>query len=229
MLEQVRERRARRHPRGRPHRRQPGRVRRRRRVRLRMSEIDELLDIILARDGHPAGAACRRLSPWMSTTASSTRMVAGGPRVAPFLHLPLQSGCSCHARAHEPSLHRGAIRGHGRPHPHQAPERLHLVRHHRRLSRRDGRRSLPRACLCERVGFSRMHVFRYSAPARARPAADGALARWPPEVMAARAERAARTWPSAAPRPTRAARVGSCRERPCWSTATAARSVASTA
>ncbi len=148
-------------------------------------EIDELLDIILEQTNIPQ-VRLSSLEPMDVHDRLIDAMVAGGERVAPFLHLPLQSGCtaplermnrpytagqyeamvdrirtklpnaasSCdiiagfpgetdeefaESRAlcerHEPPLHGRAIRGHGRSHPHQAPECRHLLRHHRRLPR----------------------------------------------------------------------------------------------
>ncbi len=151
-------------------------------------EIDELLDIILEQTNIPQ-VRLSSLEPMDVHDRLIDAMVAGGERVAPFLHLPLQSGCtatlermnrpytaeqyeamvdrirtklpnaaiSCDiiagfpgetdeefaesralSRAPEPPFSGRAIRGHGRSHPHQAPERRHLLRHHRRLPRRDG-------------------------------------------------------------------------------------------
>ena len=112
-------------------------------------------------------------------------MVAGGPRVAPFLHLPLQSGCSA------------TLERMNRPYTAEQYEATVAMI----------RAKLPAAsiscdiiagfpgetddefaqslALCECVGFSRMHVFRYSA----RPGTPAAEAsdQVPPEVMAERA------------------------------------------
>lgn len=147
-------------------------------------EIDELLNIIL-RETDIQQVRLSSLEPMDVDERLIDAMVAGGPRVAPFLHLPLQSGCSA------------TLERMNRPYTAEQYEATVAMI----------RAKLPAAsiscdiiagfpgetddefaqslALCERVGFSRMHVFRYSA----RPGTPAAEAsdQVPPEVMAERA------------------------------------------
>ena len=149
-------------------------------------EIDELLEAIMERTTI-AHVRISSVEP-MDISERLLKVMARYPqRIAPFLHLPVQSGCTA-------TLHRM-----GRPYSAEAFE--DTVRMIRAI--------LPQAslscdvivgfpgetdeefeeslALCRRVGFSRMHVFRYSK----RP---GTLAadmpdQVPPEVMAERSRR----------------------------------------
>ena len=149
-------------------------------------EIDELLEAIMERTSIPH-VRISSVEP-MDISERLLKVMARYPqRIAPFLHLPVQSGCTA-------TLHRM-----GRPYSAEAFE--DTVRMIRAI--------LPQAslscdvivgfpgetdeefeeslALCRRVGFSRMHVFRYSK----RP---GTLAadmpdQVPPEVMAERSRR----------------------------------------
>ncbi len=125
-------------------------------------EIDELLEAIMERTSIPH-VRISSVEP-MDISERLLKVMARYPqRIAPFLHLPVQSGCTA-------TLHRM-----GRPYsavgfPGETDEEFE--------------ESL---ALCRRVGFSRMHVFRYSK----RP---GTLAadmpdQVPPEVMAERSRR----------------------------------------
>ena len=149
-------------------------------------EIDELLEAIMERTSIPH-VRISSVEP-MDISESLLKVMARYPkRIAPFLHLPVQSGCTA-------TLHRM-----GRPYSAEAFEdTVRMIR-----------ANLPQAslscdvivgfpgetdeefeeslALCRRVGFSRMHVFRYSK----RP---GTLAadmsdQAPPEVMAERSRR----------------------------------------
>lgn len=146
-------------------------------------EIDELLRIILDKTDIPQ-VRLSSLEPMDVHERLVDAMAAGGERVAPFVHLPLQSGCSS-------TLER-------MNRPYTAEEYEQVVRMIRE--------KLPEAAIscdiiagfpgetdeeftqslafCERIGFSRMHVFRYSA----RPGTPAAEApdQVAPEVMAAR-------------------------------------------
>lgn len=147
-------------------------------------EIDELLDIILAETGI-AQVRLSSLEPMDVNERLVDAMAAGGERVAPFLHLPLQSGCTATLER----MNRPYTAG-------RYEEIVGMIRS-----------KLPAASiscdiiagfpgetdeefaasrdLCERVRFSRMHVFRYSArPGTPAAEADGQVA---PEVMAERA------------------------------------------
>lgn len=146
-------------------------------------EIDELLSIILDETDIPH-IRISSVEP-MDVSERLIRVMASHPdRVAPFLHLPVQSGCT------------ETLRRMNRPYT--AEEFEDTVSMIRSL--------LPAASLscdlivgfpgetdrefqasyelCERVGFSRMHVFRYSA----RPGTPAAVApdQIPPETMAER-------------------------------------------
>ena len=149
-------------------------------------EIDELLEAIMERTTI-AHVRISSVEP-MDISERLLKVMARYPqRIAPFLHLPVQSGCTA-------TLHRM-----GRPYSAEAFEdTVRMIR-----------ANLPQAslscdvivgfpgetdeefeeslALCRRVGFSRMHVFRYSK----RP---GTLAadmpdQVPPEVMAERSRR----------------------------------------
>ena len=149
-------------------------------------EIDELLQAIMERT-EIAHLRISSVEP-MDISERLLKVMARYPkRIAPFLHLPVQSGCTA-------TLHRM-----GRPYSAEAFEdTVRMIR-----------TNLPQAslscdvivgfpgetdeefeeslALCRRVGFSRMHVFRYSK----RP---GTLAadmpdQVPPEVMAERSRR----------------------------------------
>ena len=149
-------------------------------------EIDELLEAIMERTTI-AHVRISSVEP-MDISESLLKVMARYPqRIAPFLHLPVQSGCTR-------TLHRM-----GRPYSAETfEETVRMIR-----------ANLPQVslscdvivgfpgetdeefeeslALCRRVGFSRMHVFRYSK----RP---GTLAadmpdQVPPEVMAERSRR----------------------------------------
>lgn len=147
-------------------------------------EIDELLDIILTETGI-AQVRLSSLEPMDVNERLVDAMAAGGERVAPFLHLPLQSGCTATLER----MNRPYTAG-------RYEEIVGMIRS-----------KLPAASiscdiiagfpgetdeefaasrdLCERVRFSRMHVFRYSArPGTPAAEADDQVA---PEVMAERA------------------------------------------
>ncbi len=150
-------------------------------------EIDELLGAILRETAVPH-VRLSSLEP-MDVDERLLRVMAANPeRVAPFLHLPLQSGCT------------ETLERMGRPYT--AEEFLDLTRRIRAI--------LPAAALscdlivgfpgetdeefacsletCRRAGFARMHVFRYSA----RPGTLAAEApdQVDPRVMAVRSREA---------------------------------------
>ena len=147
-------------------------------------EIDELLDRILMQT-NIGRVRLSSLEPMDVSRRLIERMAAAGPRVAPFLHLPLQSGCTdTLARMNR---------------PYTAEDFAATVGMIREV--------LPAAAIscdvivgfpgetdvefeesrafCEAMGFMRMHVFRYSA----RPGTPAAAApdQVPPTVMAERA------------------------------------------
>lgn len=150
------------------------------------ARIADLLDEILGRTGIPQ-VRISSIEPMDADVALVRRMAAAGPRVAPFLHLPVQSGCT------------GTLRRMRRPYT--GEQLVELVDRIRVV--------LPAAALsadvivgfpgetedefeaslaaCERIGFSRMHVFRYSK----RPGTPAAVmaGQVPPPVMARRGER----------------------------------------
>lgn len=147
-------------------------------------EIDELLTIILRETSIPQ-VRLSSLEPMDVDERLIDAMVAGGERVAPFLHLPLQSGCSA------------TLERMNRPYTAEEYEAtVAMIRSKLPTvsiscdiiagfpGETDDEFALSRA-LCERVGFSRMHVFRYSARP-GTPAAE-AVDQVEPEVMAARA------------------------------------------
>ncbi|WP_291289371.1 MiaB/RimO family radical SAM methylthiotransferase [Enorma sp.] len=150
-------------------------------------EIDELVDTILRETAVPH-IRLSSIEPMDVSDRLIACVAASGGRVAPFFHLPVQSGCT------------RTLERMGRPYTAAEFEGLcHRIR-----------AALPSAslscdlivgfpgetdeefeeslALCERVGFSRMHVFRYSA----RPGTPAASMphQVPPEVMAARSHRA---------------------------------------
>ena len=149
-------------------------------------EIDELLEAIMERTSIPH-VRISSVEP-MDISERLLKVMARYPqRIAPFLHLPVQSGCTA-------TLHRM-----GRPYSAEAFEdTVRMIRANLPLASlscdvivgfpgetdEEFEESL---ALCRRVGFSRMHVFRYSK----RP---GTLAadmpdQVPPEVMAERSRR----------------------------------------
>lgn len=147
-------------------------------------EIDELLNIILRETSIPQ-VRLSSLEPMDVHERLVDAMVAGGDRVAPFLHLPLQSGCTA------------TLERMNRPYTAQQYEDMvAMVRSKLPAAsiscdiiagfpgETDGEFAQSRD-LCERVGFSRMHVFRYSARP-GTPAAEAAD-QVSPEVMAERA------------------------------------------
>lgn len=149
-------------------------------------EIDELLGIIMRETSVPQ-IRLSSIEPMDVTDRLIERVAASRGRIAPFFHLPVQSGCTA------------TLERMGRPYTASAFEDLCA-----RI-----RMQVPAAALscdlivgfpgetdeefeetlalCGRVGFSRMHVFRYSA----RPGTPAAVmeGQVPPEVMAERSER----------------------------------------
>ena len=149
-------------------------------------EIDELLSIILDETDIPH-VRISSVEPMDISKRLIDVMASHPTRVAPFLHLPVQSGCSATLE----SINR----------PYTAETFMDTVSMIKE--------TLPTAALscdlivgfpgetdaefeesfdlCRRVGFSRMHVFRYSA----RPGTPAAVApnQVPPEVMAERSRR----------------------------------------
>ena len=147
-------------------------------------EIDELLDRILTDTGI-GRVRLSSIEPMDVNRRLIERMAAAGPRVAPFLHLPLQSGCTATlARMRRPYT------------AEQFVETAAMIRElvpDVALScdvivgfpgETDAEFEESRA-LCEATGFSRMHIFRYSA----RPGTPAATApdQVDPRVMAERA------------------------------------------
>ena len=148
-------------------------------------ELDELISIILRRSTIPQ-VRLSSIEP-MDVSDRLIARLASSERIAPFLHLPLQSGCDA-------TLHRMAR-------PYTSEDFLSLVK---RL--REAVPSISLSCdvivgfpgetdeefeeslaLCRTVGFSRMHVFRYSKrPGTPAAAAPNQVA---PEVMAERSAR----------------------------------------
>ena len=133
-------------------------------------EIDELLEAIMERTSIPH-VRISSVEP-MDISERLLKVMARYPqRIAPFLHLPVQSGCTdtvrmIRANLPQASLSCDVIVGFPGETDEEFEESL---------------------ALCRRVGFSRMHVFRYSK----RP---GTLAadmpdQVPPEVMAERSRR----------------------------------------
>ena len=147
-------------------------------------EIDELLDRILTQTD-VGRVRLSSLEPMDVSRRLIERMAEAGPRVAPFLHLPLQSGCTA------------TLKRMNRPYTaEEFSETVSMIRElipHAALScdiivgfpgETDAEFEESRA-FCEAMGFMRMHVFRYSA----RPGTPAAVApdQVPPTVMAERA------------------------------------------
>ena len=147
-------------------------------------EIDELLDRILTQTGI-GRVRLSSIEPMDVSRRLIERMAAAGPRVAPFLHLPLQSGCTATLKR----MRR----------PYTAEEFAETAAMIRELlpdialscdvivgfpGETDAEFEESRA-FCEQTGFSRMHIFRYSA----RPGTPAATApdQVEPVVMAERA------------------------------------------
>lgn len=146
-------------------------------------EIDELLGIILNETGIPR-VRLSSLEPMDVHDRLIDAMAAGGDRVAPFLHLPLQSGCTVTLER----MNRPYTAGQYEDMVARIREKLpnvavscDIIAGFPGETDEEFAQSI---ALCERVGFSRMHVFRYSA----RPGTPAASApdQVPPEVMAAR-------------------------------------------
>lgn len=149
-------------------------------------EIDELLRAILARTDI-AQVRLSSLEPMDISERLAAAMADNADRVAPFLHLPLQSGCTA------------TLRRMGRPYT--AERYAEAVASIRQAlpavavscdviagfpgeTDEEFERS---AAFCEQMAFSRMHVFRYSA----RPGTPAAAAadQVDPQIMAKRAAR----------------------------------------
>ena len=147
-------------------------------------EIDELLNIIL-RETDIQQVRLSSLEPMDVDERLIDAMVAGGPRVAPFLHLPLQSGCSATLermnRPYTAEQYEATVAMIRAKVP-AASISCDIIAGFPGETDDEFAQSL---ALCERVGFSRMHVFRYSA----RPGTPAAEAsdQVSPEVMAERA------------------------------------------
>lgn len=146
-------------------------------------EIDELLDIIMRETSIPQ-IRLSSIEPMDVSDRLIERMAASRGRVAPFLHLPVQSGCTA------------TLERMGRPYTAEEFEGLcariraavpevalscDLIVGFPGETDEEFEQSLE---LCRRVGFARMHVFRYSA----RPGTPAAEMpeQVPPEVMAER-------------------------------------------
>lgn len=149
-------------------------------------EIDELLSTIL-RETEIPHIRISSVEPMDVSERLIDVMAAHPDRVAPFLHLPVQSGCS------------ETLRRMNRPYSSEDFEQtVSMIRSKIPAislscdvivgfpgeTDAEFERSLE---LCRRVGFSRMHVFRYSA----RPGTPAATApdQVAPEVMADRSKR----------------------------------------
>ena len=167
-------------------------------------EIDELVDAILTKTAIPT-LRLSSIEPMDVSDRLIERMAASCGRVAPFLHLPVQSGCT------------DTLRRMGRPYT--ADDFIDLTNRIRRQlpgiglscdiivgfpgeTEGEFAQSLE---LARQVGFSRMHVFRYSA----RPGTPAAVApdQVPPEVAAERS-RAMRELAATMARQDAARRVG---------------------
>ena len=149
-------------------------------------EIDELLGIILRETSIPQ-IRLSSIEPMDVSDRLIDRIAESKGRIAPFLHLPVQSGCTA------------TLERMGRPYRAEEFEGL-CDRIRRKVpavalscdiivgfpgeTEEEFEASLG---LCERVGFSRMHVFRYSA----RPGTPAATMpdQVPPEIMAERSQR----------------------------------------
>lgn len=169
-------------------------------------EIDELLNIILRETDIPQ-VRLSSLEPMDVNERLIDAMVAGGERVAPFLHLPLQSGCTATLeRMNRPytAEHYEATVAMIRAKLPAASISCDIIAGFPGETEEEFAQS---RALCERVGFSRMHVFRYSA----RPGTPAAEAPYqvPPEVMADRAAEL-RDVAGRCAQADAAARVGTC-------------------
>lgn len=150
-------------------------------------EIDELLNIVMRETAIPQ-IRLSSIEPMDVTDRVIDVMAASQGRIAPFLHLPVQSGCT------------GTLARMGRPYSAEEFEALcnrilaavpavalscDLIVGFPGETDEDFATSL---ALCERVGFARMHVFRYSA----RPGTPAATMsdQVPPTVMAERSQQA---------------------------------------
>lgn len=147
-------------------------------------EIDELLSIILRETSIPH-VRLSSLEPMDVSERLIDAMVAGGKRVAPFLHLPLQSGCTdTLARMNRPytSEDYGAMVDMIRAKLPSAAISCDIIAGFPGEDEREFQESLD---FCRRIGFARMHVFRYSV----RPGTPAATApdQVDPKVMAERA------------------------------------------
>lgn len=147
-------------------------------------EIDELLATIL-RDTDIPHIRLSSLEPMDVTERLIDAMVVGGDRVAPFLHLPLQSGCTVTlARMNRPytAEEYAAMVEMIRAKLPEAAISCDIIAGFPGEDEREFAESLD---FCRRIGFARMHVFRYSV----RPGTPAATApdQVPPEVMADRA------------------------------------------
>lgn len=149
-------------------------------------EIDELVAIIMRETSIPQ-IRLSSIEPMDVSERLIERVAASNGRVAPFLHLPVQSGCTeTLERMGRPYTARefedlcGRIRG-------AVPEialSCDLIVGFPGESDEEFEESLD---MCRRVGFARMHVFRYSA----RPGTPAASmpGQVPPDVMADRSRR----------------------------------------
>lgn len=147
-------------------------------------EIDELLDRILTQT-NIGRVRLSSIEPMDVSRRLIERMAAAGSRVAPFLHLPLQSGCTeTLRRMHRPYTAEGFA---------ETAAMIRELLPNVALScdvivgfpgETDAEFEESRA-FCEEIGFSRMHIFRYSA----RPGTPAATApdQVDPRVMAERA------------------------------------------
>lgn len=147
-------------------------------------EIDELLSIILRETSIPQ-VRLSSLEPMDVNERLIDAMVAGGDRVAPFLHLPLQSGCTdTLVRMNRPYTadEYAAMVDMIRAKLPAAAISCDIIAGFPGEDEREFQESLD---FCKRIGFAHMHVFRYSA----RPGTPAATApdQVDPEVMAARA------------------------------------------
>ncbi|MDO4437095.1 MAG: MiaB/RimO family radical SAM methylthiotransferase [Coriobacteriaceae bacterium] len=146
-------------------------------------EIDELVRIILEQT-NISQVRLSSLEPMDVSERLVDAMVAGGDRVAPFVHLPLQSGCtSTLERMNRPYTADEYERGVAmiREKLPQVAVSCDIIAGFPGETDEEFAESL---AFCERIGFSRMHVFRYSA----RPGTPAAEApdQVAPEVMAER-------------------------------------------
>ena len=150
-------------------------------------EIDELIEIILRKTPIPQ-IRLSSIEPMDVSDRLIDVVARSDGRVAPFFHLPVQSGCT------------RTLERMGRPYSAKAFEalcaRIKAALPNAALScdlivgfpgetESDFEDSL---ALCERVGFSRMHVFRYSA--RPGTVAAGMPDQISPQVLAERSRRA---------------------------------------